>query len=466
MKTPGREHHDGRVGPGLRGRGPQGFEQLSRVELTTGDPVAGEQLGEDAGHHPPVLDDVGDARRASDVVLENAEPAVSAPDHVDPGDVDPHPVGRVDPERRTVEVLGRGDQTVRKDAVLQYLALAVQVGEESLQGLDPLCHPRSKDLPLVLRDHPRDEVEGERALLAGQLECDPPVAKGSVSSGRAQLEVVGRERLQGFVEAPGGLAAGRRKPRTSRPTRVSRRVPRGCSPRRGLPCPLSMSAPCYRLISRAGPPGPCGPRTGGGSALGGPGARARAGRVAARRRARSDWSSTTLRILTVEGVTSTHSSSLMNSSACSNESCSGGTRRTVSSAAAARMLVCFFSLVGIDVHVLGAGVLADDHPLVDLDAGADEKGASLLQVGQGVGGGRAAAIGDHRPVGAGTQLAVPRLVALEHVVELPGAPRLGQELGSEADEAPRRHQPVHAAPAGAVVDHGSPSGPCEATGAG
>ena len=45
------------------------------------------------------------------------------------------------------------------------------------------------------------------------------------------------------------------------------------------------------------------------------------------------------------GVTSTHSSSRMNSSACSSDSGRGGIRRTSSSAVDERMFVSFFSLV-------------------------------------------------------------------------------------------------------------------------
>ena len=172
------------------------------------------------------------------------------------------------------------------------------------------------------------------------------------------------------------------------------------------------------------------------------------GRAAARRRARSDWSRITLRIRTVEGVTSTHSSSRMNSSACSSESWSGGTSRTVSSDGGRPHVGLLLLLGRVDVHVLGPGVLPDDHPLVDLDPGPDEQGAPLLQVGQGVGGGRPAAVGDHGAVGPGAQLAVPGLVALEHVMELPGAPGLGQELGAEADQASGGDQPLHPAPAG------------------
>jgi len=42
------------------------------------------------------------------------------------------------------------------------------------------------------------------------------------------------------------------------------------------------------------------------------------------------------------------------------------------------MLVSFFSFVG-HVHLVRARVLADDHPLVDLDAGTDEEHAALFE---------------------------------------------------------------------------------------
>ena len=117
------------------------------------------------------------------------------------------------------------------------------------------------------------------------------------------------------------------------------------------------------------------------------------------------------------------------------------------------MLVSFFSLVGVDVHVVDAGVLADDHALVDLGARRDEHRAALLQVGQREAGRRAAAVGDQRAGRAGADVAVPRLVALVDVVQQAGAAGLGEELGAEADQAAGRDDVLHPGPAGAVVDH-------------
>ncbi len=57
------------------------------------------------------------------------------------------------------------------------------------------------------------------------------------------------------------------------------------------------------------------------------------------------------------------------------------------------------------------------------------------------------------PVGRALQVAGPRLPAVEDVVHQPGAARLGQELGAEADQPARRHQVLQPHPAGRVVDH-------------
>src|SRR5215813_1103179 len=72
---------------------------------------------------------------------------------------------------------------------------------------------------------------------------------------------------------------------------------------------------------------------------------------------------------------------------------------------------------GVDVHVVRAGIFADDHAFVHLRAGADEYRASLLEAEQRICRDRAAAIRDERPGRAGAQFARPRLVSVEHVMQ-------------------------------------------------
>ena len=121
---------------------------------------------------------------------------------------------------------------------------------------------------------------------------------------------------------------------------------------------------------------------------------------------------------------------------------------------------------GVDVEVVGARVLADDHALVDLLAGADEQRPALLEVHQRELRRAPAAVGDQRAGRPRAQLAGPRLPAVEDVVQQAGAARLGEELGAEADQAAGGDEVLHAHPAGAVVDHLLEARPCAARAAG
>src|SRR6478752_8698985 len=107
----------------------------------------------------------------------------------------------------------------------------------------------------------------------------------------------------------------------------------------------------------------------------------------------------------------------------------------------------------VDVHVVGAGVLADDHALVDVGRRVGEEDAALLEVDHGVRGDGAGTVRDERAARARRDGAEPRLVVLEDVVGDARAAGLGEELGAEADEATARHEELHADPAGAVVGH-------------
>src|SRR5205085_10814967 len=97
-------------------------------------------------------------------------------------------------------------------------------------------------------------------------------------------------------------------------------------------------------------------------------------------------------------------------------------------------------LRGVHVEIVGPRVLADDHPFVELVARLDEQRAALLEVEDREAGRAAAAVRDERAGRARAELALPGLPALEHVVEDPRTARLGEELGAEADQAPRRDE--------------------------
>ena len=71
------------------------------------------------------------------------------------------------------------------------------------------------------------------------------------------------------------------------------------------------------------------------------------------------------------------------------------------------MFVSFLPLVTLTSRSSGAGVLADDHALVDIDAGADEQLATLLEVPEREGHRRAIGHADEHAALARLQIAGP-----------------------------------------------------------
>ncbi|COW67630.1 Uncharacterised protein [Mycobacterium tuberculosis] len=82
----------------------------------------------------------------------------------------------------------------------------------------------------------------------------------------------------------------------------------------------------------------------------------------ARLRARAAAASSTLRIRTISGVTSTHSSGAHNSMARSRSSCSGLASVSMTSAVDERMLVSFFSRVTLMSRSSGRGLIPTTMP--------------------------------------------------------------------------------------------------------
>ena len=114
--------------------------------------------------------------------------------------MDPHATGGIEPGDAAVEVRRARDQSAWHDAVGEDLAGPVDVGEEALEGEDPLADPGLDHRPFVGVDDAGDEVERERALLARVREGDALVVERTVAGGAAHLEVVARERAEHLVQ--------------------------------------------------------------------------------------------------------------------------------------------------------------------------------------------------------------------------------------------------------------------------
>ena len=97
----------------------------------------------------------------------------------------------------------------------------------------------------------------------------------------------------------------------------------------------------------------------------------------------------------------------------------------------------------VDIHVAGPAVLADDHPLVHLDARPDEQLGALLEVEQPIRVGGPGAVGNDDAARAVRDIACPRSVALADLVEQGRPPRVGEELTAIADQAADRQHVLH-----------------------
>src|SRR5262249_33154190 len=94
------------------------------------------------------------------------------PDDIDPGDMD------VDAVRNRLAVHFRTEQRILKDQILRYdagfddVALAVNVFEVGIDGVDPLLQPAMQKLPFLGGEDPRDDIEWDQALLSFGIAVD------------------------------------------------------------------------------------------------------------------------------------------------------------------------------------------------------------------------------------------------------------------------------------------------------
>ena len=197
--------HRGRRGAAQR------VDQAGRVVGHHLNGLAPEQLGQHPGHGGAVGQHVAHPRRAAQVVLEHAELAVLVADHVDARHVDAHAVGRRVAVGRPHEPGRARDHLVRDEPVADDARRAVDVGQEELEGPHALGHPRGHLGPLGAGEDPGHHVEGERPLLAVEVEGDALVHEGPGQPGGAGRDVLGTHLGQrgghGGVGRPGRAVA-------------------------------------------------------------------------------------------------------------------------------------------------------------------------------------------------------------------------------------------------------------------
>src|SRR3989338_3171031 len=113
----------------------------------------------------------------------------------------------------------------------------------------------------------------------------------------------------------------------------------------------------------------------------------------------------------------------------------------------------FLLFADIDVEVVVARVLADDHAFVYADSRSDEESPPLLEMEDSVGGRHALAVRHHGAVVAGLDRPVPGSPAVEQRVHDSRAPRIGEKARAESDQPSRWHGKLEANAAGPAVNH-------------
>ena len=142
----------------------QCLQEQRRIVLDTADPIACEELGQDAPLHDPVLDHVGHTGGRAQIVLEHQIATVLVADQIDPTDVGIDVVRRGDVHDLAPEVLAAVDQLGRHDAVLEDPLTVIEILQEEIQGPDALFESGFDLRPLDGRDDAREDVEGPDAL--------------------------------------------------------------------------------------------------------------------------------------------------------------------------------------------------------------------------------------------------------------------------------------------------------------
>ncbi len=123
---------------------------------------------------------------------------------VDPRDVREDPTRRRDADHLAPQVARREDELLRDDALVEDALLAVEVAEEPIERLNPLCEPTLDVRPLVRRDDARDQVEGEDpvgpCLVAVDREADPLRREEGICGADPLLETVVAQCSEPLVE--------------------------------------------------------------------------------------------------------------------------------------------------------------------------------------------------------------------------------------------------------------------------
>ena len=205
---PRRQQHYGRLLGCARWRnGFQSLEQFARIDVHRSDPQAFEQPRERPLHQVAVLQNVGDAGRHPQIVLEHVDLPVAMAHQIGPGDVAPDASRRINAAALRAIRRGGADHLFGDDFVLENLLVVIDIVDELVQRVDALAEPAFDPVPLLGANDARDQVEWKDALRAGgvavDVERDPHLQQQTLGRTLAAEKLPFFKRLNRFQEKTG-----------------------------------------------------------------------------------------------------------------------------------------------------------------------------------------------------------------------------------------------------------------------
>ncbi|MNV50767.1 hypothetical protein D3C71_1427940 [compost metagenome] len=142
----------------------EGVQQQVRVMIDGRHALGGEEFWEQTHHHLAVFEHVADAAGRTQVVFQYVIATVAVTDQIDPGDMGINATVQIQALHGDLITLVSQDLFGRDDALLEDALAVVDVGQEHIQGLDPLNAATLNHLPFAGLDAARNDVERNQPL--------------------------------------------------------------------------------------------------------------------------------------------------------------------------------------------------------------------------------------------------------------------------------------------------------------
>src|SRR5438477_11384220 len=139
-------------------------EQLLALVIHRPDPVLGKEIWKNTAHDLPVLNDVGNARRAARVIFENKKIAIPIAHQIGAANVDVNVLRDAEVHELRPEMRRLPDVILGNHAIAQNRLAVIDVVQEEVERGDSLFQTALDFLPFRGGDNSRNQIEGKNSL--------------------------------------------------------------------------------------------------------------------------------------------------------------------------------------------------------------------------------------------------------------------------------------------------------------